>query len=86
MPYTIRKQGNRYCVVKSTGSSVPGGCHPTMKKAQAHLGALESNVGDAKDKKDQAKKVEKPVKDYKSKDASRASAQRGIDYEWKSRD
>jgi hypothetical protein len=85
MPYTIRKQGNRHCVVKSNGNSVPGGCHPTMKEAQAHLGALEANVDDAKSKKDAGSKVKKPVKSYTSKNTSKASAKKGIDYKWKGR-
>lgn len=52
MPYFIRKQGDKYCVVKGTKED-PGEvkkCHPTRKKALAHLAALYVNVEDAQTK------------------------------------
>jgi hypothetical protein len=51
MPYMLRSNHpacGGYAVVNSrTGNLVPGGCHPTKKKAVAHLRALYRNVGDA---------------------------------------
>ena len=85
-PYTIREQGNRFCVVKrDTGETVPGGCHPTMKEAQAHLGALESNVSDAKKRKSESKKKSKKLKSSNNPDKQRAAARSGVDYNWKGR-
>jgi len=34
-------------VLDATGKVVPGGCHPTKAKAQAHLAALNANVKEA---------------------------------------
>ncbi|MBD3284652.1 hypothetical protein GF395_04400 [Candidatus Uhrbacteria bacterium] len=43
MPYTIKKEGSQHCVYKKdTNEKVK--CHSSAKEAQAHLGALESNV------------------------------------------
>ncbi len=45
MPYEIKKQGGKHCVVKkSTGKTVPGGCHKSQPDAAAHLYALHKNV------------------------------------------
>lgn len=47
MPYTIGKQGSRYCVYKAdvdgdpTGRSL--GCHDTRQEAGAQIGAIESS-------------------------------------------
>jgi len=49
MPYFLRKQGDETCVVKGTKEN-PGEvkkCHPTRKKALAHLAALYVHVEDA---------------------------------------
>lgn len=53
MPYTTGKSAQcpsskPWAVLGPDGKPVPGGCHPTQAKAQAHLGALQSNVPDAK--------------------------------------
>lgn len=41
MPWDVKKRGARWCVVKQGESApVPGGCHPTKAKAQAHQRAL----------------------------------------------
>jgi len=54
MPYKTMKTdqcptSNPWGVVnKATGKVVPGGCHATQDEAQKHLGALQSNVPDAK--------------------------------------
>ena len=88
MPYSIRSQGNQKCVYnKNTGKTVPGGCHPTMGKAQKHLAALEANVDDAKEKKSKGKKVDSSntTRKYNSTDNQRAAAKKGIDYRWKGR-
>lgn len=88
MPYSIRSQGNKKCVYnKDTGKTVPGGCHSTMKKAQAHLGALESNVSDAKKKKKSGKKVKSSssTRKYNSNDEQKSSAKKAINYKWKGR-
>lgn len=45
MPYHLSKDG--LCVEDQTGKTVPGGCHPTHKKALEHLAALQINVVDA---------------------------------------
>lgn len=42
MPYTIKKQGDKYCVYKTTGGSSLG-CHPTRKKAAAQIAAIEAS-------------------------------------------
>jgi hypothetical protein len=48
-PYHIEKRGGRFCVVKtSTGTAIPGGCHPTHEEALKHLQAVEINVHDAR--------------------------------------
>lgn len=45
MPYTIRKDGNRYCVYKlganDTITGKPLGCHDTQAEAGAQIGAIE---------------------------------------------
>lgn len=79
----MRKQGNRFCVVKKSGSTVPGGCHPTQGEAQQHMRALQANVGDADDKKSNGRKVEKVVKSHESKILG--SKSRETDYIWKGR-
>lgn len=49
MPYRLRSQGAKTCVVNSaTGNVVPGGCHPSRVKAMAHMRALYANVPDAR--------------------------------------
>src|ERR1700745_666925 len=41
MPWSIKKQSNKFCVVKEGETSpVPGGCHSDRKSAVAHLQAL----------------------------------------------
>jgi 8-oxo-dGTP pyrophosphatase MutT (NUDIX family) len=47
MPYKLQKSGDKFCVVKTDGSSVPGGCHAKRADAVAHLQALYANVKDA---------------------------------------
>lgn len=49
MPYFIRKEKGKHCVVKGTKEN-PGEtvkCHPTKKEAVAHMGALYVHVEDA---------------------------------------
>jgi len=53
MPYTIGKDAScpaskPHAVKKVGGGVVPGGCHATPEKAQAHHAALMANVPDAK--------------------------------------
>jgi len=83
MPYKIRKQGNRYCVVKESGSSIPGGCHATENEAKEHMSALYANVDDAGNKKSEGKKVKKAAKSHGSTDDG--PSPRSIDYRWKVR-
>lgn len=85
MPYTMRKQGNQYCVVKESGSTVPGGCHRTQKEAQEHMRALQANVGDADDKKSKGRKVKKAVKDHRSTSGVQPDGTKKTDYVWKGR-
>jgi len=79
----MRKQGNRFCVVKESGSTVPGGCHPTQKEAQAHMRALQANVDDADEKKSAGRKVQKAVKSHTSQISGAKS--REPNYIWKGR-
>lgn len=45
MPYSIKKKGSDFAVIKTAdGSTVPGGRHLTQEKAEAHLKALFANV------------------------------------------
>lgn len=83
MLYTMRLQGNRYCVVKPSGTTVPGGCHSTQEEAQTHMRALQANVHDADDKRSEGRKVEKTVKSHESH--IRGSIPREPDYTWKGR-
>jgi len=46
MPWEIRKQGSKFCVVKQDSGKVVT-CHDSEKKAKAHLRALYANVKDA---------------------------------------
>jgi hypothetical protein len=47
MPYSIKREGGKYCVVKkTTGAKVA--CHPTQAEAMKHMRALLSKVPDAK--------------------------------------
>lgn len=49
MPYKLRSQAGKTCVINSaTGNVVPGGCHPSRVKAMAHMRALYANVPDAR--------------------------------------
>lgn len=47
MPYTVRKEDDKYCVKKKhqdgSLSAVPGGCHPTKDEALKHMQALIIN-------------------------------------------
>ena len=72
-------------VKKATGTTVPGGCHSTQEEAGKHIGALNHNVDDAKDKKDEGKKVTNHVKSYNSNDKSKAAAKHAVDYQWRGR-
>lgn len=53
MPYKTQKTdqcpvGKPYGVInENTGKVVPGGCHETKDKAEAHMRALYANVEDA---------------------------------------
>ena len=85
MPYTMRKQGNRYCVVKKGGNTVPGGCHPTQEEAQDHMRALYANVNDTSDKKSEGKKVKKSVKSHRSTSGVQSDGTKKTDYVWKGR-
>lgn len=42
MPYTVRKNGSRYCVYKVSGGDTLG-CHDTKKEAVDQIAAIESN-------------------------------------------
>ena len=45
MPYSIKKKGSDFAVIKkSDGSTVPGGRHQTQEKAEAPLKALFANI------------------------------------------
>lgn len=43
MPWSVKKQGNKYCVIKDTDGSTVA-CHPTKAKAEAQRKALYANV------------------------------------------
>lgn len=44
-PYTILKRKGKYVVVKAeSGAMVPGGEHPSLRRAKKHHAALEANV------------------------------------------
>jgi len=50
MPYTIQKDGNRYCVHKENEDGTVGervNCHPNEAQAKAQVRALYANVEDA---------------------------------------
>lgn len=49
MPWEIKKQGERYCVVKK-GSGETVKCHPMRADAVKHLRALYANVPEARGK------------------------------------
>lgn len=45
MPWTVKKRGDEYCVVKQdTGLPVPGGCHKSKQDAIKHLVAIKVNT------------------------------------------
>lgn len=43
MPYTVKKRGGKYCVVKIADEQKPLGCHPTISAAQKQIAAIEAN-------------------------------------------
>lgn len=44
MPWSVKRRGSRYAVVKKSGEVVA--MHATREKALAHLRALYANTGD----------------------------------------
>jgi len=84
MPYTIKKQGNRYCVRKKSGGNVPGGCHATQDEAQRHMRALYASVNDATDKRAEGAKIQKAAR-TNSGNSGGSSEPKDTDYIWKGR-
>lgn len=85
MPYRLRDQGTQTCVIKATsGKAVPGGCHPTRKKATAHMQALNINVHKLPVKKNTPKHSSRKKKDNPHNEKQR-SGNSSPDYKWKGR-